>query len=115
MLVYRTLIGTFRLFRKCTCTLSPEKLQEVVAEYRALRYANGAVQLPLQCAKDWDLDNHGRDYWLSERLSGDGRREAYKLRKECYKLVTETLSVFDDAYEQSLGKEDGSAGKLIPD
>ncbi|CAE6434276.1 unnamed protein product [Rhizoctonia solani] len=100
---------SFRLFRKCTCTLSPEKLQEVVAEYRALRYANGAVQLPLQCAKDWDLDNHGRDYWLSERLSGDERREAYKLRKDCYKLVTETLSVFDDAYEQSQGKEDGSA------
>ncbi|CAE6420224.1 unnamed protein product [Rhizoctonia solani] len=101
---------SFRLFRKCTSTLSLEKLQEVVSEYRALRYANGAVQLPLQCAKDWDADNHGRDYWQSERLSGDERREAYKLRKECYKLVTETLSVFDEAYEQSQGKEDGNAG-----
>ncbi|EUC66071.1 Non-repetitive/WGA-negative nucleoporin carboxy-terminal protein, partial [Rhizoctonia solani AG-3 Rhs1AP] len=101
---------SFRLFRKCTSTLSLEKLQEVVSEYRALRYANGAVQLPLQCAKDWDADNHGRDYWQSERLSGDERREAYKLRKECYKLVTETLSVFDAAYEQSQGKEDGNTG-----
>ncbi|CAE6502987.1 unnamed protein product [Rhizoctonia solani] len=101
---------SFRLFRKCTSTISFEKLQEVVAEYRTLRYANGAVQLPLQCAKDWDADNHGRDYWQSERLSGDERREAYKLRKECYKLVTETLSAFDAAYEQSQGKEDGSAG-----
>ncbi|CAE6524856.1 unnamed protein product [Rhizoctonia solani] len=101
---------SFRLFRKCTSTLSLEKLQEVVSEYRTLRYANGAVQLPLQCAKDWDIDNHGRDYWQSERLSGDDRREAYKLRKECYKLVTDTLSVFDGAYEQSQGKEDGSAG-----
>ncbi|KAH7340172.1 Non-repetitive/WGA-negative nucleoporin C-terminal-domain-containing protein [Rhizoctonia solani] len=101
---------SFRLFRKCTSTLSLEKLQEVVSEYRTLRYANGAVQLPLQCAKDWDVDNHGRDYWQSERLSGDERRTAYKLRKECYQLVTETLSVFDEAYEKSQGKEDGNAG-----
>lgn len=97
------------MFRKCTSTLSLEKLQEVVVEYRALRYANGAVQLPLQCAKDWDSDNHGRDYWQSERLSGDERREAYKLRRECYKCVTETLRVFDEAYEMSQGKGDGSA------
>ncbi|KDN49286.1 hypothetical protein RSAG8_01988, partial [Rhizoctonia solani AG-8 WAC10335] len=101
---------SFRLFPTCTSTLSLEKLQEVVSEYRTLRYANGAVQLPLQCAKDWDADNHGRDYWPSERSSGDERREAYKLRRECYKLVTETLSVFDVAYEQSQGKEDGGAG-----
>ncbi|KAJ1310495.1 hypothetical protein OPQ81_007228 [Rhizoctonia solani] len=103
---------SFRLFRKCTCTLSLEKLQEVVSEYRTLRYANGAVQLPLQCAKDWDTNNQGRDYWQSERLSGDERREAYKLRKECYQLVTETLSVFDEAYEQSQGKEDGATADV---
>ncbi|CAE6471332.1 unnamed protein product [Rhizoctonia solani] len=101
---------SFRLFRKCTSTLSLEKLQEVVSEYRTLRYANGAVQLPLQCAKDWDVDNHGRDYWQSEQSSGDERRAAYKLRKECYQLVTETLSVFDEAYEKSQGKDDGNVG-----
>ena len=102
-----------RLFRKSTATLSLEKLQEVTAEYRALRYPNGAVQLPLQCAKDWDADNHGRDYWQSERLSGDERRAAYKLRRECYECVTQTLRAFDEASEMSRGKEDGSAGTLL--
>ncbi|KAG8684883.1 hypothetical protein FRC09_015089, partial [Ceratobasidium sp. 395] len=100
---------SFRLFRKSTATLSREKLQEVVAEYRALRYPNGAVQLPLQCAKDWDVDNHGRDYWQSERLPSDERRAAYKPRRECYECVTQTLRAFDEASEMSQGKEDGSA------
>jgi nuclear pore complex protein Nup155 len=68
------------------------------------------VQLPLQCAKDWDIDNHGRDYWQSERLSGDERRAAFKLRRACYECVTQTLRAFDEASEMSRGKEDGSAG-----
>ncbi|QRV86756.1 non-repetitive/WGA-negative nucleoporin carboxy-terminal protein [Ceratobasidium sp. AG-Ba] len=83
---------SFRLFRKSTATLSLEKLQEVTAEYRVLRYPNGAVQLPLQCAKDWDADNHGRDYW-----------------QKCYDCVIKTLQAFDAASEMSQGKDDGSA------
>ena len=84
----------------------------MTAEYRALRYPNGAVLLPLQCAKDWDVDNHGRDYWQSERSPDDERRAAYRLRLDCYACVTETLHVFDEASELSQGKEDGSAGTL---
>ena len=55
----------------------------------------GAIELPLICAQVFDQDNLGFEYWQSGSTTEDQRRVAYEKRLQCYELVLDSLSVFE--------------------
>jgi nuclear pore complex protein Nup155 len=59
----------------------------------------GAVELPLTCAKIFDQDNIGFEYWQSGQTTEDQRRSTYEKRLHCYELVLDSLSVFEGTGE----------------
>jgi hypothetical protein len=62
------------------------------------------VELPLLCAQLFDPDETGLAYWYAGSPQGDSRAEFCERRLQCYDLVLDSLSMFE---EQSL-KEDSS-------
>ncbi|KAL4070880.1 nucleoporin, partial [Scleroderma citrinum] len=95
---------SLRLFAKGARVLELNKIREICTEYRELGYAKGAVELPLSCAYAQDPDNIGLEYWLSGSPPNDGRSEFAKRRGQCYQLVLESLSVFEDKASQSISQ-----------
>lgn len=55
----------------------------------------------MSCAYTQDPDNIGLEYWLSGCPANDSRSEFAKKRSQCYQLVLESLSVFEDKASQS--------------
>ncbi|KAF8632618.1 hypothetical protein AX15_001820 [Amanita polypyramis BW_CC] len=100
------LAESLRLFIKGARVLDFEKLREVCGDYQQLGYAKGAILLPLTCAKVFDPDNLGLEYWLtsatSARVPGpegpvteDLRAPSFGTRMLCYDLVKDSLTVFE--------------------
>lgn len=67
----------------------------------------GAILLPLSCAKVFDPDNLGLECWqtstVTTQTSGPGgtttediRSAFFRQRMECYDLVKDSLTVFED-------------------
>lgn len=73
-----------------------EKLREVIGDYQLLGYAKGAVELPLTCAQVQDLDNAGLDCWHANADKTDPRYPLAEQRAQCYELVLDSLTVFED-------------------
>ncbi|KIY50546.1 nucleoporin-domain-containing protein [Fistulina hepatica ATCC 64428] len=106
---------SLRLFAKGAKTIEFEKLREIIGEYQALDFAKGegnawwyltyllirfdvgAIELPLICAKAYDSDNAGLDFWLSGQtmVTSDYRGEMYVNRRRCYDLVLDSLEYFE--------------------
>jgi nuclear pore complex protein Nup155 len=57
---------------------------------------SGTVELPLSCAKVFDPDNMGLEFWGSTPLPTDPRSEFYERRLQCYDLVLDSLKVFEE-------------------
>lgn len=55
----------------------------------------GAIDLPLVCARVFDPDNIGMDYWRSSANSDGRPRSAFERRMQCYELILDSLSVFE--------------------
>ncbi|KAF5374778.1 hypothetical protein D9758_000357 [Tetrapyrgos nigripes] len=95
------LAESLRLYIKGARILDLEKLREVEGDFQLLRYAKGAVELPLICAKVFDQDNNGLNYWHSGATSGgDVHRKCYEQRMRCYELILDSLSVFEGQTDQ---------------
>jgi nuclear pore complex protein Nup155 len=94
--------------------MSLDKLREIAADFRALGWAQGAVELPLQCALAWDAENLAAEWGPPGPASADipasslvlhhtagGRdqgtqlRGVWERRMQCYDLVLESLQAFD--------------------
>lgn len=88
-----------RFFSKGSANLELEKLQEIVREYKDLRYGKGAIELPLKCARDWDADNLGHAHWAEGCPMNDPRVEFYQKRIKCYDLVLDVLSAFSSMFD----------------
>lgn len=51
--------------------------------------------MPLVCARVFDPDNVGLDYWRSGASSDGPSRMAFERRLQCYELILDSLSVFE--------------------
>lgn len=60
-----------------------------------LKVLKGAIELSLICARVFDPDNIGWDYWRSGASSDGPARVAYQRRLQCYELILDSLSVFE--------------------
>ncbi|KAJ3937728.1 MAG: nucleoporin [Lentinula lateritia] len=86
---------SLRLYTKGARILDFEKLREICGDFQLLKYAKGAIDLPLVCARVFDPDNIGMDYWRSSANSDGRPRSAFERRMQCYELILDSLSVFE--------------------
>ncbi|KAE9408173.1 nucleoporin [Gymnopus androsaceus JB14] len=86
---------SLRLYTKGARILDLEKLREICGDFQLLSYAKGAIELSLICARVFDPDNIGWDYWRSGASSDGPARVAYQRRLQCYELILDSLSVFE--------------------
>lgn len=84
------------MFIKGARILDIEKLREIVGDYQHLRYAKGAVELPLYCAQVFDLDGQGAEHWGAGCPPNDPRAEHWQRRQHCYDLVLDSLEQFEE-------------------
>ncbi|KAF9455109.1 nucleoporin [Macrolepiota fuliginosa MF-IS2] len=87
---------SLRLFTKGSRIIEFEKLREIIGDYQQLDYAKGAILLPLACAQVFDSDNTGLEHWYSGSPANDPRQEQANQRMQCYDLVMDSLSVFEE-------------------
>ncbi|KAJ3721481.1 nucleoporin [Lentinula raphanica] len=99
------------LYQKGARILDLEKLREICGDFQLLNYAKGAIELPLVCARVFDSDNIGMDYWRSGMTSDGPSRLAYEERLRCYELVLDSLTVF----EQHISDPSSAKVPLSPD
>ncbi|BGP18726.1 hypothetical protein JCM10213_009205 [Rhodosporidiobolus nylandii] len=92
---------SLRLFTKAAKHLSLERLKEICAEYTALRYATGVIDLALSCASAWDPTERAVSYWLDDCPSNDPRAGAYELRQACNRLVFDALEAMDKVLDEA--------------
>ncbi|KNZ78533.1 putative nucleoporin [Termitomyces sp. J132] len=90
------LAESLRLFAKGARILEFEKLREICGDYQQLDYARGAVELPLTCAQTLDPDNIGLEAWHAGLPAGDSRTTYTQKRLQCYDLVLDSLTVFEN-------------------
>lgn len=57
---------------------------------------SGAILLPLTCAQVFDSDNTGLEHWYAGSTPNDPRQEQANQRMQCYDLVMDSLSVFEE-------------------
>ncbi|KAI3622521.1 nucleoporin [Moniliophthora roreri] len=100
------LAESLRLYTRGARILDLEKLREICGDFQLLKYAKGAVELPLTCAKVFDQDNVGFEYWQSGQTGDDQRRSIYERRLHCYELVLDSLSVFEGSGEVLLEEQE---------
>ncbi|KZT30631.1 nucleoporin [Neolentinus lepideus HHB14362 ss-1] len=99
---------SLRLFTKGARILDLEKLREVCGDYQQLNYAKGAVDLPLHSAVLADADRLGEEYWYAGCPENDRRAQFWERRKQCYDLVLDSLSVFEERASGAIEQERGS-------
>ncbi|KAH8835728.1 nucleoporin [Flagelloscypha sp. PMI_526] len=115
------LSDSLRLFVKAARIMDVEKLREVEGDYQVLGFVQGAIELPLECAKVLDSDGQGHALWIEggDVNSNDPRTAFLNARQFCYDLVMDSLEVFeagatsvagearrDSAYELAFSAED---------
>lgn len=93
-----------------------EKLQEICGDFQLLRYARGAIELPLACAEVADPNNLGFEYWQAGAPANDTRADLLSQRLSRYDLVLDSLLAFESledddsvrshAYELAFGTMD---------
>ncbi|KAI0348539.1 nucleoporin [Trametopsis cervina] len=93
---HRWLGESLRLFSKGARILEFEKLREICGDYQHLNYAKGAIDLPLFCAQVYDPDGQGREHWAAGLPDNDPRSEFWTKRANCYDLVLDSLTVFEE-------------------
>jgi nuclear pore complex protein Nup155 len=93
---HRSYLQSFRLFNKGARILELDKLREIIGDFQQLGYAKGAIELPLNSAQAQDPDNTGLECWHSNSSDQDPRFPFVKLRLQCYDLVLDSLSVFEE-------------------
>ncbi|KZT61323.1 hypothetical protein CALCODRAFT_480039 [Calocera cornea HHB12733] len=92
---------SLRLFSQAARALTPEKLSEYCKEYCDLGYPQGAIGLPLVCAREWDAFEEGAAYFAADKPQGDPRAYRYAQREAAYKCAFQSLMVFDDRVLQA--------------
>jgi nuclear pore complex protein Nup155 len=118
------------LFIKGARILEFEHLREVCGDYQQLNYAKGdhfaqkshavlifyigAIELPLKCAQVVDSDGIGFEYWSAGSPANDPRSEICERRLQCYDLVLDSLTVFEEksANVKTTGAADPTAVDL---
>lgn len=103
--------------------MSLDKLREIAADFRSLGWAQGAVELPLQCALAWDSENLAAEWGPPGPASADiptsslvlhtgGRdpttqlRRVWEGRMQCYDLVLESLKAFDQLVQTATAENE---------
>jgi nuclear pore complex protein Nup155 len=90
------------LYIKGARNLGLEKLQEICGDFQHLRYAKGAVELPLTCAQVFDPSNLGLESWQAGAATPNPSHvELLDRRMACYDLVLDSLAVFESSNDQS--------------
>ncbi|KAK0554278.1 hypothetical protein OC846_002161 [Tilletia horrida] len=81
-----------------------EKLEAICADFRKLKYAKGAIELPLTCAAAWDpsdLANSIPPNASGAFLQNHPALPILEKRNACYSLVLEMLQDVDEALNQA--------------
>lgn len=89
------------LFIKASAHLSLDRMKDVCAEYNAMRYPLGSIDLAVSCAHAWDSSDRAVTYWMDGCPENDSRQSAYELRKSCYELVFAALQNMDEALNEA--------------
>ncbi|KAL9939165.1 hypothetical protein V8E36_001978 [Tilletia maclaganii] len=94
---------SLKLLYKAAPQLPFEKLQAISADFRELRYAKGAIQLPLKCAAAWDPNDLANTIPPNAGPALLQNHPALPLldkRNACYALVLEMLQSTDDILDR---------------
>ncbi|WVR04455.1 hypothetical protein IAU60_001458 [Kwoniella sp. DSM 27419] len=103
-----SLAESLRLFTRTAGTIPISRLQEVSRRYRAMQYTVGAIELPLRTAVDLDPNDKASDYVQDGEHPSDPRKALMDARKQCYELVIEALSVFDELLNKATAQGNAS-------
>ncbi|KAF8460382.1 Non-repetitive/WGA-negative nucleoporin C-terminal-domain-containing protein [Kalaharituber pfeilii] len=103
----RMLRESLRLFEQTASSLTMDNLKETVLEFQALGFYQGAVELPLVAAKEFDRGNLALNYINDGAQENDPRAASYKRRQECYQLVFHALDAVDSASTKAPETVDG--------
>ncbi len=95
---------SLRLLLKSSTQLPFEKLKAAVTDYTSLRFPQGSIQLPLQCAQLWDPKGLASAHYYDGRpaSSSEEVRKAFEARSQCYDLILQALASFDDALDEAM-------------
>ncbi|SNX85138.1 related to NUP170 - nuclear pore protein [Melanopsichium pennsylvanicum] len=97
-----------KLLVKGASQISVDKLRGIVQDYRSLGYATGAIELALQCAREWDPTGMAASFVAEGSPDGvehRARREVAERLKEAFKLVFETLEELDQKLDEAYNLE----------
>ncbi|KAE8258410.1 hypothetical protein A4X13_0g1693 [Tilletia indica] len=95
---------SLKLLYKATPHLPFEKLQAICADFRELKHARGAIELPLKCAAAWDPSNVADSISPNASttlLQNHPALPILEKRNACYALVLEMLQDVDDALDKA--------------
>ena len=101
------LTESLRLLLRAAGQLPFEKLKAACNDFTALRFPQGAVQLPLRCAELWDPKGVAVGYYADGKPADapEEVRKAYQLRFQCYDLILQSLAAFDDALDEAVNAQ----------
>ncbi|EJU01086.1 nucleoporin-domain-containing protein [Dacryopinax primogenitus] len=103
---------SLRLFSQAARALTPEKLTEYCKEYCDLGFPQGAIGLPLVCAREWDAFSEGAAYFAAGKPQNDPRSYRYAQREAAYKCALDSLKMFDDRVQQAADPAVADADRL---
>ncbi|KZP00865.1 nucleoporin-domain-containing protein [Calocera viscosa TUFC12733] len=103
---------SLRQFSQAARALTPEKLSEYCKEYCDLGYPQGAIGLPLVCAREWDAFEEGAAYFAADKPQGDPRAYRYAQREAAYKCAFQSLKLLDDRVLQAADPAVADADRL---
>ncbi|CEH16136.1 Nuclear pore complex, Nup155 component (D Nup154, sc Nup157/Nup170) [Ceraceosorus bombacis] len=85
-----------RLLNRASAHLPFEKLETICKDYRELGFDSGAIELPLRCAAQWDINGAALSYRNDGMPAGDvSRQQVFEGSMKCYTLVIAALEALD--------------------
>ncbi|KAM0752957.1 nucleoporin-domain-containing protein [Meredithblackwellia eburnea MCA 4105] len=91
-----------RLYTKAAKHLSFDALKDVCADFNAMRYPLGVIDLALSCANEWDSAGRALSYWIDGEPLNDPRLPSFQLRSKCNQLVFAALEESDNLLNRAV-------------
>jgi hypothetical protein len=96
----------FRMFNQSGSRLLEKDVgdgvKRVAQRFRELQYVPGAVEFPLNTARNIDPEDHAIAWEAAGSPQGDWRRQIWEQRQICYGFAIDALREFDDKWNQAI-------------
>ena len=96
---------TYSMFNQSGSRLAKEVgdgVKRVASRFRELQYVPGAVEFPLNTARNVDPEDHAVAWEAAGSPQNDWRRVIWEQRQICYGLAIEALAEFDAKWNQAI-------------